>query len=111
MVPTVWTGNVRLCVDIENAGGPGAIPDPDNCTICGLPAAVSVRVRDPKLGPKAEGVNETLMEQLDRGAIPPEQSFVCKKAEPARTRLLTVTVTFEGLVNVSVRGGLVVPIT
>src|SRR5258708_4483366 len=102
--------NARLCADKNRAGSPGAMPDPLNWTICGLPAAVSVRVSDPAFGPRAEGVNDRVMTQLERGAMPGPQSFVCEKAGPTRTMLLISTGAVEGFVNVNVRLGLVVPI-
>ncbi len=54
----------RLEGVIEATGAVGAMPDPDRLTVCGLPVALSVKLRVPVLTPVAVGVKLTLTVQL-----------------------------------------------
>lgn len=61
LVFTVWLSNVRLVADRPRAG---AVPVPDNATVCGLPGASSVTAIDADLAPVEVGVKITVTVQL-----------------------------------------------
>ena len=64
-VPTIWLANVKLAGDKLTAGTAAAVPVSD--TVCGLEAALSLRVIAPVSVPEAVGVNVTEMLQLAFG--------------------------------------------
>jgi hypothetical protein len=54
--------------DVGDSVATGLLPVPDNETVCGLPAALSVMLSVAARVPTAVGVNVTLMVQLDPAA-------------------------------------------
>ncbi len=58
----------------------GAMPVPVRLTVCGLPAALSARLRDTESVPLMLGVNVTLMVQLAPTATLVPHVFVCAKS-------------------------------
>src|SRR5438094_4289047 len=83
-------------------------PAPERPTTCGVPGALSTRVRAPMLAPTALGVKVTLTAQLEPTATGPLHVFVC-----AKSPLVEILVNTKGkspmLLMVIVCGALVVP--
>jgi hypothetical protein len=77
VVPTAWPAKVRL--EGERLGA-GAAPVPVRLRVCGLPAALSVRVTAALRVPVAAGVKVTLIVQLAPAAIELPQLLVCAKS-------------------------------
>ncbi len=105
VVPISWALNARLAGDSEASG---AMPLPVNGMLCGLFAALSVKVKVPERVPRVEGVNVTLIVQLARAASEVPQLLVGAKS-PVATILEIATAPSPVLVNVAVWGALVVP--
>ena len=66
-------------------------PVPDNATVCGLPAALSVKLRVPVRVPAAEGLKVTLTVQLALTARVGLQLELAEKS-PLAAMLLTLMV-------------------
>ena len=73
LVPTVWLANVKLLGEIVAMGAVGAVPVPDKGMLCGLPEALSTKVRVPERAPVAVGVKLTLIVQdADAANVAPQ---------------------------------------
>src|SRR2546427_767195 len=83
-------------------------PVPERVTTCGVPGALSTRVRAPRLWPTALGANVTLTAQLEPTATGPLHVLVW-----AKSPLVEILVNTKGkspmLLTVTVCGALVVP--
>jgi hypothetical protein len=89
-VPTTWLAKVRLVGEMLTAG---AVPVPVRLTLCGLPAALSVRVIAAVRVPLAAGVKVTLIVQLAPAATLDPQLLVWAKS----LALVPVTARLEML--------------
>ena len=101
-MPTTWLANVRLVGERLTAG---AAPVPVRLTVCGLPVALSARVRDAVRVPLAAGVNVTLIVQLFPATTLDPQLFVWAKSlvlVPERAMLVTLKVALPVLFRVMV---------
>src|SRR5258706_15666750 len=78
VVPTVCEAKVRL-VGLRAAEGPTAVPVPVRLAVCGLPAALSVKVVVPVRVPAAVGVKVKLMGQFAPAASEGAAVLVCAK--------------------------------
>ena len=81
-------------------------------TVCGLPAALSVMLRDAERVPAAVGLNVTLTVQLLPAARLARQVWVWEKSPlfvPVTAMPLMVSVAVPVLVRVTVCGALPVP--
>src|SRR5579864_199650 len=107
-VLTVWLPNARLVGDKLAAGPDAAVPVPVRLTVCGLFAALSVKVIVPVRVPVAVGVNVTLIVQLPPMATRLPQVFVCPKS-PLGTILEMLSAAVPVFVSVSVCAALVAP--
>jgi hypothetical protein len=88
------------------------MPVPLRLTVCGLPAALSVIVTSPVLGPSAVGVNRTLMVQLEPAARVAPQVVVREKSlalAPVITMLEMVKTALPMFLTVTELAALVVP--
>ena len=83
-------------------------PPPPKFTTCGLPAALSLMVREPVLLPAAVGVKVTLMAQFAPAANPVPQVLSCAKS-PVTVIPAMVKAAVPVLVIVIVCGALVDP--
>jgi hypothetical protein len=109
VVPTGWPVNVRLAEDKPTTG---AIPVPDNKTLCGLPPALSVMVMLAARLPVAVGLKVTLMEQFAPAATLAPHVFVCEKSPlfvPVMAMLEIVNVAVPVLVSVTICTALLMP--
>ena len=77
----------------------GAIPVPDNATVCGLPAASSTKLSVPFTAPKPVGAKVTLTMQLAPAARVSPQVFT----EIAKLAVALILPIVTGTVLVSVR--------
>jgi len=75
-VPTAWLPKSRLAGEKLATGPFAGVPVPVRLTVCGLFAALSVKVIDPVRVPVAVGVNVTLIVQLPATATKLPQVFV-----------------------------------
>jgi hypothetical protein len=73
---TGWLAKVRL---VGDRLATAAAPVPERLTVCGLPVALSARVRDAVRVPLAAGLNVTLTEQLALAASELPQVLVWVK--------------------------------
>jgi hypothetical protein len=82
--PTGWFPKLRLVDERLTAGALGLVPEtvpvPARVTDCGLPVALSVRLRAAVRDPLAAGVKVTLMVQLAPAATLDPQLLVCEKS-------------------------------
>ena len=67
VAPTVSEPNVKLLEESAAAGAVGAVPVPDNETLCGLPAALLPTLALAVRVPVAVGWNDTLNAQVALG--------------------------------------------
>ena len=87
-------------------------PEPVSAAVCGLPGASSLTERVAVRDPVSDGVNVTLIVQLDPGATLPGQLLVWAKSlafVPPIAIAVTFTVVLPVLENVKGCDGLVVP--
>jgi hypothetical protein len=101
-VPTTWLAKVRLVGEMLTAG---AVPVPERLTLCGLPVALSARVRDAVRVPLAAGVKVTLIVQLAPAATEPPQLLVWTKSlalVPVTARLEMLKAALPELVRVTI---------
>jgi hypothetical protein len=75
-------------------------PVPDNATVCGLPAALSVKLRVPVRVPAAEGLKVTLTVQLALTARLAPQLELAEKS-PLAAMLLTLRVAWPVFLSVT----------
>jgi hypothetical protein len=91
----------------------GAVPVPLKLTICGLPLALSVRVRPPERLPVAVGVNVTLITQLLPGGTGVLVLQLVPLAATAKSPVTPMLVKLKDavplLVTVTALAALVVP--
>jgi hypothetical protein len=87
-------------------------PVPDNVTVCGLPAALSVTFKSALRAPVAVGLNVTLIVQLALAASELPHVLVCAKSpgsRPASVMLVIVIAVVPTFFRVAVMTELVVP--
>ena len=99
-LPTVPLAVVALVIT-----GAGATPVPVRLTLCGLPLALSVRMRAALRVPLAVGVKVTLIVQLPPAATLDPHVLVSAKSlglAPARVRLEMLRAALPVLVSVMV---------
>ena len=77
VAPTAWLPKARLAVDKFTTGPAADVPVPVRLTVCGVFAALSVKVIVPVRVPVAVGVNVTLIVQLAPTATLLPHVFVC----------------------------------
>lgn len=102
VVPTGWL--VKVTLD-EDSPTTGAIPVPDNETLCGLPLALSVMLTLAVRLPVAVGLKMTLMEQFAPAATLAPQVLVCEKSPlfvPVMAMLEMVSVAVPVLDSVTI---------
>jgi hypothetical protein len=83
----------------------GLTPVPERVTVCGLPEALSLRVRAAVKDAALAGVKVTLMLQLPPAATLPPQLLLCAKSlglVPASARLLMLKAALPVLLKVRV---------
>jgi len=93
-LPIVVPLNASLVADCESS-----VPTPVRLTTCGLPAALSTKVRVPFWTPAEVGVKVILMLQLVRTATLPPQRLAALKGPVVDTESIVILVVEEGLVN------------
>lgn len=104
IVPAGWLLKLRLLGESVAVG----LPVPSKDTVCGLPAALSMKVIAPVRDPVAVGVNVTLIVQLPPTTTVLPQVFVCPKS-PLAAILEMMSAAVPVLFSVSVWAALVVP--
>jgi hypothetical protein len=79
VVPTAWLAKVRVAGE-RLAAAPVAAPVPERLTLCGLPAALSVKATAAERDPLAVGLNVTLILQFAPAATLDPQLLVWLKS-------------------------------
>jgi hypothetical protein len=110
VVLTCWPLKLSVELDGENAG---AVPVPVRLTDCGLPVALSVKLKEALRVPMAAGVKVTLTPQLLPGVTfaPVQESALLVKSpafEPPSATVEMERVAVPVLVTVRLKGPLVV---
>ena len=110
VVPTFWPAKVRL---LEERLMVTAVPVPVRGTLCGLPAALSVKVAAADSALVNEGVKVTLSEQLLPAATELPQVLLAREKSlllvPVTAMLVMDRATLPVFVSVTVCAALVVP--